>query len=183
MSVKTLYAGYRENNSGNLLSLRSTERAALNWAAIEEHDTVLDLECRGPAMLRLLKGSMNVQCCALCGSDSDAAYVRERADDFTVSVRKSPILPYRDRSFHIVLGAKRSFDRITAEDFGEIHRVMRPGAQLVLTAPLAAALKHRSGRLTMNALQEAGFGDISMRFSGLNAVIMARRKESLPAHR
>ena len=177
MSVKALYAGYRENNSESILRLKSSQRAALNWAAIEEHDTVLDLNCNGTAMLTLLKGCMNVHCCALCGSEDEARYIREYTEDIPASVKQDTVLPYRNGFFHVVIGVKRSFDRYDSNDFRDILRVMRPGAQLVLTAPWTDAFRH--GRGAMARLQEAGFKNISLRFSGLNTVIMAWKKDGL----
>ena len=179
MSVRALYGEYREKSSKSPIPLSGGQKAALSWAAIEDHDTVLDLDCRDTAALGLISGSINAQCFGLCRSDEDARHAGEVLENSAFAVREGSRLPYRDKMFHVIFSARPDARDHTPEELREICRVMRPGAQLVFAGSLLNN-RPRDCRALMQSLRECGFKNISCRVSGFNRVIMAWRRPELP---
>ena len=178
MSVRALYGEYRENSTKSLIPLSGSQKAALSWAAIEDHDTVLELDCRDTAALGLIEDSLNTQCFGLCRDEKEARYAAEILEKSAFAVSEGDRLPYRDRTFHVVFSAQKEIKDPSPEELREIFRVMRPGAQLVISGSLLRT-RPQNCRALMRSMLECGYKNVSCRISGLNRVIIAWRRPEL----
>lgn len=153
--------------------LNAPMRACAAWAAVEEHDRILDMACGQGALLARLNDQYRVTVCGMCDTPDQARSVRERLGDADVVPGRMEDIPWRDGSFHVVLlsaplrgDARRILD--------EALRVMHSGGQFVMAVPL---LRSRiegelSRRELMRLMQEAGFQEVSFRSAGLAGVII-----------
>ena len=153
--------------------LTASMRACAAWAAVEEHDKILDMACGQGALLVRLNDQYRVTVCGMCDTPEQARVARDRLGDADVVPGRMEDIPWRDGSFHVVLlsaplrgDVKRILD--------ETLRVMHAGGQFVLSVPLL----HPRGegelgkREIMRLMQEAGFEEVSFRTAGLAGVII-----------
>lgn len=161
------------------IRLHGAERAVAAWVTLEEHERVLDLACGDGALLSVLAGKYRLRVCGICESAEQAHAVRGRLDEADVLAARPMDIPWRDNAFDAVLSAKSAFQY---EDFDkvleEIIRVLRPGGQLVLSAPFSLD-EGSSPRNLMRRLQQAGFENVSWRMHRLNGVCIAWKRGAL----
>ena len=161
------------------IHLHGAERAVAAWVTLEEHERVLDLACGDGALLSVLAGKYRLRVCGICESAEQAHAVRSRLDEADVLAARPMDIPWRDNAFDAVLSAKSAsqyedFDKVLEE----IVRVLRPGGQLVLSAPLSLD-EGSSPRTLMRRLQQAGFENVSWRMHRLNGVCIAWKRGAL----
>ncbi len=169
------------------LPLERSQRCALRWAAVEENDRVLDTDCGSGALLLNLTGRMHIRACGMCRDWGEARQIREMMDDADVICGKTSDIPFRDNSFDTVFVTRRTGENCTLAGLKEIHRVLHPGAQLIIVCPLYPRLSslfsqfgetETDRRTLMRLMQECGFKHISCRQNGLRGVITGWKRES-----
>jgi SAM-dependent methyltransferase len=106
--------------------------AALERAALEPRQLVLDIGCGAGAFLRLI-ANRDARPFGLDASEALVALARRRVPDADVRVGEMEALPYEDDTFDLVTGFTSFFfaDDIVAA-LREANRVAKPGAAVVV---------------------------------------------------
>ncbi len=157
--------------------INAAMRACLAWAAVEEHDKILDMACGEGQMLFRLNDQLRLTLCGMCDSAEQARYVSEMLDGADVIPGRMEDIPWRDDTFdEILLSAPLRGD--ARRVFSEVIRALRPGGQFVMASHL---FFHRgegelSRREIMRLMQEAGFREVSYRATGLCGAIVGWKK-------
>lgn len=148
-------------------------KACASWAALEEHDKVLDMNCGSGALLKHIDAKQRLTLCGICDSVEGARIVSESLNGADVIAARMEDIPWRDDTFHVVLlsTAMRGDSRRVLD---EALRVLKAGGQFVMASPLFLPRgEHEwSRRELMRMMQEAGFQDVSFRASGLYGAII-----------
>ena len=153
--------------------LSPSMKACASWAALEEHDKVLDMACGSGALLNHLNQKMRLTLCGMCDSADQARVISEQLGGADVIAARMEDIPWRDNTFDVVMlpahmkgEPKRILD--------EVIRVLRPGGQFVMSSRLLAFRGDGefSRREIMRLMQEAGFREVSFRATGLCGAIV-----------
>ena len=157
--------------------LNAAMRACINWAAIEEHDKILDMSCGNGQALCRLNDQLRLNLCGICENAEQARIVCDLLGDADVVPGRMEDIPWRDDTFDVAYlsapmkGEPRRILR-------EVTRVLRPGGQFVMAAPLLPY--HNEGELSrrelMRLMQEEGFKEVSFRATGLFGAIIGWKK-------
>ena len=153
--------------------LNAAKRACVAWAAIEEHDKVLDMACGDGQMLARLNDQLRLTLCGMCETADQARCVSEMLGGADVIPARMEDIPWRDDTFDVILlsAALRGDARRV---LSEVLRTLRPGGEFVLASPLF--FRHGEGEISrreiMRLMQEAGFEEVSFRTAGLAGVII-----------
>lgn len=161
--------------------LTAAMRACVSWAAIEEHDKILDMSCGNGALLKRLDQQYRLTLCGMCETPEMARTAREGIEDADVIAARLEDIPWRDDTFDIALlsaGLRGDARRVLME----AKRVLRQGGQLVIASPLFSPRGEGSlsRREQMRLMQEAGFREVSFRASGLRGAIIGWKQRELP---
>lgn len=182
MLTKTEAMGYEL--TGKEQRLTSAMKACISWAALEEHDKVLDLACGSGALLSHLNDKMRLTLCGMCTSSTQARAVAEQlgdADADVIAARMEDI-PWRDNTFQAVMlpSSMRGDPRRVLQ---ETLRVLHAGGQFVMAAPLFPfrGESELSRRELLRIMQEEGFVDVSFRACGLCGAIVGWKKGEIGA--
>ena len=157
--------------------LNAAMRACVAWAAIEEHDKILDMACGNGQTLAHLNDQLRLTLCGMCETADQARAISDLLGDADVVPGRMEDIPWRDDTFdvaYVSVPLKGDARRI----FQEVIRVLRPGGQFVMAAPLLPY--HNEGewsrRELMRLMQEAGFMEVSFRATGLFGAIIGWKK-------
>lgn len=153
--------------------LRASMRACVNWAALEEHDKVLDMACGDGRLLAYLNDQLRLTLCGICDQADQARAISEMLGDADVIPGRMEDIPWRDDTFDAVLLSvpmKGEPRRILEETL----RVMRPGSEFVMSVPVwqMPGEGEMNRREIMRLMQEAGFREVSFRATGLYGAII-----------
>ncbi len=157
--------------------LNAAMRACIAWAAVEEHDKVLDMACGDGQMLSRMNDQLRLTLCGMCETADQARCVSEMLGGADVIPGRMEDIPWRDNTFDIVLlsAALRGDVRRV---LSEVVRTLRPGGQFVMASH--RFFRHGEGELSrreiMRTMQEAGFGEVSYRATGLCGAIVGWKK-------
>ena len=160
--------------------LNAAMRACAAWAAIEEHDKILDMACEDGALLGKMGENCRLNRCGLCDSPEKARIAREVLQDADVIPGRMDDIPWRDSTFDIVMlpaPIKGDARRVMEEAF----RVLRGGGQMTVASPVLEILQENelNRREMMRLMQEAGFKEVSFRASGLYGVISGWKRREM----
>ncbi len=157
--------------------LNAAMRACTAWAAIEEHDKVLDMACGDGQMLARLNDQLRLTLCGMCETSDQARCVSEILGGADVIPARMEDIPWRDETFDVILlsAALRGEARRV---FSEVIRTLRPGGQFVMASPFLS--HHSEGEISrreiMRLMQESGFREVSYRVTGLCGAIVGWKK-------
>ena len=173
MSMKTQTAWRFSMALGQQRHLTASMRACAVWAAIEEHDKILDLSCGNGALLDHLSQNCQLTVCGMCDTPEMAREASELLGDADVIAGRMEDIPWRDEAFDVVMlsGALRGKARLA---LSEAIRVLRPGGQFVMAAPLFRGIgeEELTKRSVMRIMQDIGFREVSFRTAGLSGVLI-----------
>ena len=153
--------------------MNAAMRACVSWAAIEEHDKILDMACGDGQLLAHLNDQLKLTLCGMCRRADQARAISEMLGEADVIPARMDDIPWRDSTFDVVLLSthmkgepKRILD--------EVIRVLRPGGQFVMASRVLAfrGEGEYNRREIMRLMQEAGFEEVSFRTAGLAGVII-----------
>ena len=153
--------------------MNAAMRACVSWAAIEEHDKILDMACGNGQMLAHLNDQLKLTLCGMCKQPEQARAISEMLGEADVIPARMDDIPWRDNTFDVVILSahmKSEPKRILEE----VIRVLHPGGQFVMASRL---LSFRSEgeynrREIMRLMQETGFREVSFRATGLCGAIV-----------
>ncbi|MBR1585073.1 MAG: class I SAM-dependent methyltransferase [Clostridia bacterium] len=172
MLTKTEAMGYSIASKDGL-RLTPGMKACASWAAMEEHDKILDMACGSGALLNHLNEKLRLTLCGMCDSADQARAISEQLGGADVIAARMEDIPWRDDTFNVVMlsSAMRGDVRRVLD---EALRVLRAGGQFVLASPLffLRGENEFSRKELMRMMQEAGFRDVSFRTSGLFGAIV-----------
>lgn len=159
--------------------LKGNMRAVMNWAALEEHDAVLDLFCGDGIMLDRISKSIRLYSCGMCSDPGQARAVRESLTDADIVYGSCEDIPWRNNAFDVILGSEMIRRSKIETALREINRVLRPGGQVVLVTKLTDS---RSDDIpgkneVMRLMQANGFENVSWRMSCLHGVAIGWKKK------
>ena len=113
--------------------LTALERAMLKWAVVDPDDKLLDANVGAGMMAEYLRRNMQCEVCGVSDNMDHVRYARSRLQTCDIIYAPAGDIPWREDSFDTVLM------RLNAEEpemlhrmFGEAHRVLKPGGQLIL---------------------------------------------------
>lgn len=160
--------------------LNAAMRACVNWAAIEEHDKILDMACGDGRILAHLNDQLRLTLCGMCDSSDQARAVSELLGGADVIPARMEDIPWRDNTFDEVLLSspmKGDAQRVLAEAL----RVLRAGGQFVMASSLLSPRGEGeiSRRELMRLMQEAGFREVSFRATGLFGAVIGWKKGNI----
>ena len=184
--------GLREQDRGRQLSL--AQLAAVHWAQVDDYQALLDLDCGDGRLLAYYLDRFSVRACGITRSadtshNGDAGSMLSKAEIMRASHHD---IPWRNNSFDVVFYTR--FNQHQSHNtllFEEVHRVLKPGAQFVVTTAgllLANRFRHmlHQSRIglrcadtpfaLMDQLTEQGFADVSMRSSNLRYTTIIAHK-------
>lgn len=148
-------------------------RACVSWAAIEEHDKILDMACGEGQMLAYLNDQLKLTLCGMTKRAEQARAITEMLGDADVIPARMDDIPWRDSTFHVVLlpAPMKGDPRRILE---EIIRVLQPGGQFVMASRLFSfrGEGELNRREIMRLMQETGFQEVSYRATGLCGAII-----------
>ena len=157
--------------------LNAAMRACIAWATVEEHDKILDMACGDGQMLSQMNDQLRLTLCGMCETADQARCVSEMLGGADVIPGRMEDIPWRDNTFDIVLlstALRGDIRRVLSE----VIRTLRPGGQFVMAS--RRFFHHGEGELSrreiMRTMQEAGFGEVSYRATGLCGAIVGWKK-------
>ena len=181
MLTKTQTAG-KLTLAGVRQRMTAAMRACVNWAAIEEHDKILDMASGEGQMLAYLNDQLRLNLCGLCENAEQARAMADLLGDADVVPGRMEDIPWRDDTFDVaLLSAPIRGD--TRHVLEETHRVLRAGGQFVMASPLLSWRNEgETGRRElMRLMQETGFREVSFRATGLFGAIIGWKKAPVDA--
>jgi ubiquinone/menaquinone biosynthesis C-methylase UbiE len=157
--------------------LNAAMRACVAWAAIEEHDKILDMACGDGQLLSRLNDQLRLTLCGMCETADQARCVSEILGGADVIPARMEDIPWRDDTFDVILlsaGMRGDARRVLEE----VARALRPGGQFVMASsvigrPCEGDLSRRE---IMRLMQESGFREVSFRMTGLCGAIVGWKK-------
>lgn len=176
-------------------TLDARQRAILDWAEVDDHHAVLDVDCGEGELLLRLRERYNLRACGMIAPDETKLLVGETAGQGTEILRADCTdIPWRDNSFDTVFITRDlRISRQTDAFLQEVIRVLKPGGRLLaITKCLLPALpfcKRASQRKTsashysnpydlMYRFELCGFSDVTMRLSRFRfATVIARKAD------
>ncbi|MBR3019152.1 MAG: methyltransferase domain-containing protein [Clostridia bacterium] len=153
--------------------MNTAMRACVSWAAIEEHDKILDMACGEGEMLAYLNDQLKLTLCGMCKSAEQARAISEMLGEADVIPALMEDIPWRNNTFDVVmLPARMRGDPKRILD--EVIRVLRPGGQFVMASRVMAFRgdNDMNRREIMRMMQEAGFREVSFRATWLCGAIV-----------
>ena len=153
--------------------MNAAMRACVSWAAIEEHDKVLDMACGEGEMLAYLNDQLKLTLCGICKQADQARAISEMLGEADVIPALMEDIPWRDNTFDVVmLPARMHGDHRRVLD--EVFRVLRPGGQFVMASRVFPFRgdSDMNRREIMRMMQEAGFREVSFRATWLCGAIV-----------
>ena len=153
--------------------LNAAMRACVCWAVIEEHDKVLGMACGDGRLLMHLNDQLRLTLCGMCGQAEQARMVSELLGGADVVPGRMEDIPWRCDTFDEVL-LSRAIKGDPRRVLDEAVRVLRPGGQFVMAAPLLPVKMEGelSRREMMRLMQEAGFREVSFRAAGFSGALV-----------
>lgn len=183
MLTKTEAMGYSQA-AKERARLSFSMKACAAWAALEEHDKVLDMACGSGALLYHLNNKMRLTLCGMCDSATQARIISEQLDGADVIPARMEDIPWRDNTFQAVLlsSAMRGEAKRILE---EAKRVLCPGGQFVMASSLFSfrGEGELSRKELMRLMQEAGFKDVSFRIGGLHGAVIGWKASKIDERR
>lgn len=165
--------------------LNRAERAVTNWAMVDDHQAVLDVNCERNHLLRHYMEHYRLRACGLCLDAHQAQQMRHALADAEIMFSTGNEIPWRDQSFDRVLLAQPLPNYIDMYEFlHEIKRVLKPDGRLVMALPslpwqqafstlLYGTLPSRMApQPLMSQLEQLGFSDVSCRRTGVDQLCM-----------
>lgn len=172
MLTKTQTVG-RVSLEGVHQRMNAAMRACVSWAAIEEHDKILDMACGNGQMLSYLNDQLKLTLCGMCKRAEQARAISEMLGEADVIPALMEDIPWRDNTFDIVLlsAPMKGEPRRVLE---EVFRVLNPGGQFVMASPVFRFRGENdlSRREIMRLMQESGYKEVSFRATGLCGAIV-----------
>ncbi len=157
--------------------LNAAMRACVAWAAIEEHDKVLDMACGDGQMLARLNDQLRLTLCGMCETADQARCVSEMLGGADVIPGRIEDIPWRDDTFDVILlSAPLRGD--ARRVLSEVRRALRPGGQFVMASSVFSRYceGETNRREIMRLMQEEGFREVSYRVTGLCGAIVGWKK-------
>jgi Methylase involved in ubiquinone/menaquinone biosynthesis len=114
--------------------LNAGEKGLLQFAVIDDGDTVLQISCSGGALLREMLRKHHCQVCGTTGDMAALRVARQSLPDADIIYAQPDDIPWRDESFSILL-CNVDFGQIEdpARLLKEAMRVLKPGGQMLMT--------------------------------------------------
>ncbi len=157
--------------------LNAAMRACIAWAAVEEHDKILDMACGDGQVLARLNDQLRLTLCGMCETPDQARCVSEMLGGADVIPARMEDIPWRDDTFNVIL-LSAALHGEPRRVLSEVLRALRPGGQFVMAS--SVFFHHGEGELNrreiMRLMQETGFREVSFRVTGLCGAIMGWKK-------
>lgn len=167
---------------GRKISAKQT--ALVKWAQVDDHQAILDLDCFDGLLLKHYLELYQVRACGIAASSEEAEASKELLGNQGEVLRANwSDIPFMSQSFdHVFIS--RLGQRLVPFDstIAEVRRIIKPNGMLLITieaVPVRVQLRKWFGRnggskpdpyQVMQQLENNGFQDISLRFSGLRHV-------------
>lgn len=162
--------------------LRPVQSAFVNWADVDDHHAILDLDCDDGRLLNYYLHQYQVRACGIVGNIQDEKRTKSILGNKGEILRASKTdIPFMSASFDRVF--IRQLSQHPSENktiFDEIRRILKPNGRLLIVLeciPIIENISKLVGRIIttqsesvqlMALLESIGFNDISLRNSGLH---------------
>lgn len=163
--------------------LSATQAMLKRWAAIDEGDRVLDMDCHGGALLMSLLDSVPFNPCGIADTYADMMQARRNLPDADIMNCTPEDIAWRPEAFNVVLCGRTPGEMNNpGEVIAEVRRTLKPGGQFVWVLPssLTALLTNQENawnRARVNdLLKERGFIHIEWHGLPTRPVVIAFRE-------
>ena len=162
------------------VKLSGAQKALAQWSVVDDYNTVLDMSCRDTGLLRYLTQKFSLRACGIAREIEDARMLREALPDAEIFCARKEDIPWRDESFDVIfLQIDKNDGDCGAALLKEVKRVLKPCGQLLISVSGMPELLRRTAEFVgmpgaedrvrprdlLNAMEEAGFDDISYRLA------------------
>lgn len=173
--------------------LSRSQKAILDWARIDDHSAILDMDCGdGRLLTYCLNSYQHIRACGILPYNTPGIHQEELIQKGAEVLRGEKYdIPWRDQSFDTVF-INRLPSKLEDSSYvlSDIKRVLKPGAQLLITQPGLFFLPMQAmvgkntedfintdhPRSIMSLLQAMDFTEISTRVSRFHyATVLAHR--------
>lgn len=162
--------------------LRFAERALLRWAFVDDHQAVLDANMQTGGMLSHLDARYVVRTCGLCHSEESFYRLRDQMHHTECMLGKLSDIPWQDASFDSIFYDVGD-EKLDVCSVAEMLRVLKPQGKVLLAFSLlslpffdfAGQIGFHGLRALMQTFEQAGFTDVSYRFTMWGHVVVLAR--------
>jgi len=182
--------GLKEQHKG--WQLLPAQQAAVRWARVDDYQALLDLECGEGKLLQYYLNHFSVRACGMTRNPGECHDSLPSTAEIMRAAQHD--IPWRNNSFDVVFFTRFN-QRQQHNDllFEEVNRVLKPGAQFIITLPGSLFIKRlahlSTGSLAMRSpdnpfslmetLNRHGFVDVSVRSSRCrHTTVIAHKHEN-----
>lgn len=173
------------------VALNSAERSLTDWAMVDDHQAILDVNCVRDHLLRHYLSNYRVRACGLCLDAQQAHHLRHALSGAEIMYSTGNEIPWRDDSFDRIFMAHPLPNYINMSEFAlEVKRVLKVDGRLILALPplpwwqMVSALwqgnqyRHAAVQPLLALLEMNGFADVSCRHSRIGQRCVVAHKAS-----
>ena len=155
--------------SNTRINLSKSERSVINWAMVDDHQSVLELACEQDNLIRHFQNQYRIRACGLCFDVELAQSLRCSLDQAEIMSSSCGDIPWQNDSFdRIILTNSLPYYLSLNVFLLEIYRVLAPGGKVVFALPglklnhLLHSLKPDSAvwKQFLLQMENAGFKDV-----------------------
>ncbi len=191
--MQTIADRLRAATSGDVMPprLNASQRAALKWAQVDDGNAELEIFCANTGLLQTLADKYRIRACCLCEDEHSMAEIGATVPRLECLYGAARDLPWRDNSFSTVFITRSGYTKNRPHEIAqELYRVIKQDGELIISIPIFPFVYGEVPLIGKNncnlpqvlaqelfiLLKDAGFQDVSMRFSSIKYVTIVAKK-------
>ena len=195
-TMQTIADRLRAATSGDIIlpRLNASQRAAFKWAQVDDGNAVLEIFCANAGLLITLADRYRIRACCLCEDENSMVEISEQAPQIECLYGDARDLPWKDNSFNNVFITCSGYTKNRRQEIAqELHRVIKEDGELIISIPLFPFMYGEIPLIGKNncnlprvlaqelftLLKDAGFQDVSIRFSSIKYATLIAKKQPL----
>ena len=165
-----LPGGIYQHISNTRVKLNRSERSVVDWAMVDDHQSVLELSCEQDRLINYYQSQYHIRACGLCFDIELAQQLRSSLERAEIMSSMNGDIPWQSDSFNRILMSNALPYYLSLQEFlSEIYRVLAPGGKLVLALPSINIYRHQLSfksdtsiwKQFLLQLEKTGFKDVS----------------------
>lgn len=155
--------------SNTRVMLSRSERSVINWAMVDDHQSILELACEHENLIRHFQNQYRIRACGLCFDAELSQSLRSSLDQAEIMWSNCGDIPWKNDSFDRVILTNTLPYYLSLDIFlSEIYRVLAPGGKVIFALPgiklnhLLHSLKPDTAvwKQFLLQMENAGFKDV-----------------------